>query len=384
MTETALRDQVDAEPSPLDGLSATATSPSVGVLVHALPRYRLELVELLRARLGDRLSLVTGAAGFEQGITLGVPADELTVVENRFLLGRRLLWQRGAVRRLLAPEVAVLELNPRIVSSWAILLLRRAWHRPTILWGHAWPRAGASAASDRLRHVMRRLADAIVVYTETQAAELRTRMPDALVYAAPNGLYPQARAGAPSDARNAQDFVFVGRLVTEKKPLLLLEAFLAALDRLPAEMRLVFVGDGPLLTALEHRADAAGAAGRVRFAGELTGFDELRAVFARALASVVPGTAGLSLVQSLWFGTPVVVARDEAHGPELEAIEDGGNGVLVASNSTDALAAAMVQVGDGRAHWNARRARIAAACAERYALERTVDGLTAAIEGVCR
>jgi glycosyltransferase involved in cell wall biosynthesis len=384
MTETAVHDQVDAEPSRLASVPTRVAGPSVGVLVHALPRYRAELVELLQARLGDRLSLVTGAAGFEPGITLGVSADGLTVVTNQFLLGRRLLWQRGAVRRLLAPQIAVLEFNPRIVSSWSILLLRRARRRPTILWGHAWPRAGASAGSDRLRHLMRRLADAIVVYTETQAAELRARMPGALVYAAPNGLYPRARAFAPGDARAARDFVFVGRLVDEKKPLLLLEAFLVALDRLPAETTLVFVGDGPLLTALERRAEAAGAAGRVRFAGALTGFEELRAVLGHALASVVPGTAGLSLVQSLWFGTPVIVARDEAHGPELEAVDDGGNGVLVESNSADALGAAMVQVVEDRAQWKERRARIAAACVDAYAVERTIDGLTAAVEGVCR
>ena len=78
------------------------------------------------------------------------------LVRNRYLLGRRLLWQAGCSRAVVAAEVAVLELNPRVLSSWAVLLARRTLRRPTVLWGHAFPRAGREARSDRVRGLMRR------------------------------------------------------------------------------------------------------------------------------------------------------------------------------------------------------------------------------------
>ena len=96
----------------------------------------------------------------------------LTLVDNVFLWKRRLVWQRGVVRPLLAADVAILELNPRILSNWLILAGRRLRRRPTVLWGHAWSRSGARSRTDRIRDVMRRLGNVILVYTERQKQEL--------------------------------------------------------------------------------------------------------------------------------------------------------------------------------------------------------------------
>jgi glycosyltransferase involved in cell wall biosynthesis len=134
---------------------------------------------------------------------------------------------------------------------------------------------------------------------------------------------------------------------------------------------------------LEQRSSDAAAADRVRFAGPITEFDALREVFGHSLASVVPGSAGLSLVQSLWFGVPVIVARDESHGPELEAVEEGRNGILVDSNAPASLRRAILSVVHERARWTDRRRQIAAACVASYALEETIGGLTSAIDGSC-
>jgi glycosyltransferase involved in cell wall biosynthesis len=177
----------------------------------------------------------------------------------------------------------------------------------------------------------------------------------------------------------------VGRLVAEKKPALLVEAFLAALDELPAAAQLVFVGDGPLRAGLERRVAAAGAHGRVVFLGALTGFDDLERVYAAALASVLPGSAGLALIQSHWFGVPTIVARDGAHGPEIEAADAEHNTVFVEPDSVDALRAALVRVvAVDHERWRARRAEIAAACVRRYSLEATAQALVRAVDGVAR
>jgi glycosyltransferase involved in cell wall biosynthesis len=227
---------------------------------------------------------------------------------------------------------------------------------------------------------MRRLADTVLIYSTTQAEELRRLMPKKQIQAAPNGIYSSARAVAPTDGRDAHDFVVVGRLVDEKKPLLILEAYLAAADELPPRTRLVFVGDGPLRPILERRAADADAEELVYFAGTITDFDELRRVFRGALASVLPGSAGLSLIQSLWFGVPVIVGRSGSHGPEIEAVQPDLNAIVVESDSRDALRAALLRVIAERVEWTARRPSIAAACVEAYSLEKTVAGFKTAID----
>jgi glycosyltransferase involved in cell wall biosynthesis len=220
---------------------------------------------------------------------------------------------------------------------------------------------------------MRRLADAIVVYTDTQARELRERMPGAAIYAAPNGLYSRVLAESGSGAE-PRDVVFSGRLIPAKKPGLVVDAFLAALPELDEETRLVLVGDGPLREELEQRVPAS-VSGRVLFLGEVTNFEALRETYATALCSVSPGYVGLALIQSLWFGVPAIIARDEPHSPEIEAAVAGHNAVVIESDSVGAMRDALVQLTRERETWLERREAIASSCVERYSIESMVSSI---------
>ncbi|MDP9225856.1 MAG: hypothetical protein M3P18_18850, partial [Actinomycetota bacterium] len=207
---------------------------SLTLVQSTLPAYREALVEMLRERLDGGVEVLVGLDDFDPTIRLAANASPTLVLRNHFLFGRRLLWQGGALTATLHARVLVADLNPRVLSTWVALLVRRALGRPSIIWGHAWPRRGEAARTDVVRHLMRRVATAILVYTETEVSELRRRMPNAMVVAAPNALYPlSAQPDYPAaDTHLAVDFVFVGRLVQEKKPCLLLDAFLLGLEHL--------------------------------------------------------------------------------------------------------------------------------------------------------
>ncbi len=321
------------------------------------------------------LTVLCGTESFEPTIQLEVEHPAIEIVQNRFLCGRRLLWQSGGIRTLVGARVVVLELNPRILTSWLVLIARRAAGRRTIAWGHAWSRQGEKAAAEPLRHAMRRLAHAIVVYTDTQAVQLRRRMPGKCIVAAPNALYERRMRSVPSKASLPRDVVYCGRLIPAKKPMLLLDAFIAALHALPEEMRLVFVGGGPLDGELRRRVREADVDHRVDLVGPVTDRDALETVYARTLCTVSPGYAGLSLIQSLWFGVPVLVARDEPHSPEIEAVEEGVNAVIVDSDSIAALGDGIIRFARDREEWVSRRPAIAAACCERYSIERMVSSI---------
>ncbi|MGH3134086.1 MAG: glycosyltransferase [Gaiellaceae bacterium] len=354
----------------------------MALLQTTIPDYRAGIISALRERYGRRLLILTGEDGFEATIRLANADPELVLLRNVYIAHRRLLWQRESVRRLLRPDVVVLELNPRVLSSWAILALRRLRGKPTVLWGHAWPRSGSDSRTDRVRDAMRRLASAIVVYTDTQARELSVRMPGSLIRSAPNGMYSAELAVAATDARTARDVLYVGRLVGTKKPRLLLDAFLAALPSLPDDACLVFVGDGDLRDELEHAVGVAGALRRVRFEGKVSDFESLRVLYGNALISVSPGYVGLSLIQSLWFGVPMIIARDEPHSPEIEAAHPGANAIFVPSDSTADLRDAIVAVFGNREQWVARGPAIARACVESYSVESTVGSIVDVIEAL--
>jgi len=344
--------------------------------------YRQQMLEILIQRLGGDIGFYAGEQDFEPTTRTGVRLDgHLVTVENNYLLGRRLLWQAGALRSLVGAEVTVLELNPRVLSSWAAILARKLRGKPTVLWGHAFPRAGRGTRTDLLRGVLRGLADVVVVYTETECRELRQLYPRRVVIAAPNGLYPEARIGAAAPPKGPGAFVYVGRLIPAKKPGLLLDAFFAARSRLPSGIRLVFVGDGPLRASLEA---AAYQSEDVEFLGEVTQYERLRDLYAEAICSVSPGYVGLSIVQSLSFGVPMIVARDEPHAPEVEAAQEGANSAFVESDSPEALADELIRFAAEQDAWLERRSAIAGDCARRYSAEATAAGLQRAIEAAQR
>jgi len=352
------------------------TRSTVTVVQTTLPGYRTPFFEELSRVLGSRLALFSGDEDWYPDVrhVNEVPHRR---AHNVFLARRRLLWQRGTLKPLLAAEVAVLDLNPRILSAWVAVLGRRLTGRRTVLWGHAWPRRGEGSWTDRVRSAMRRLAGAVVVYTETEARALRAHTRGIEITAAPNALYPRDVLGAAVAQEPPTSLLFVGRLSPSKRVGVLIDAFLLAEDTLPADVRLVIVGEGSERAALERRAAGSG---RVDFEGHVSSVDALRELHARAIASVSAGEVGLSIVQSLGFGVPMVVARGEDHGPEIEAALEGENSVYFQPTDATALAAAMSAVVRDREHWLGRRQAIADWTGDRYSIEVMVDSFLAGLE----
>ena len=344
-----------------------------------IPDYRTRFFAALVSELDGRVVLVSGDEDWTPDVRHagGVPHVR---VRNVYLAGRRVLWQSGALKHGLGADVLVLTLNPRILTNWVALVVRRLRRRRTVLWGHAWPRQGVASRTDRVRSVMRRLASSIIVYTETDAIALARARPGMKVSAAPNSLYSESELGPVETAPEVTDFVCVGRLIPAKKPGLLLEAFLHALPSLDEDVRLVVVGDGPLRAELEQRATSSGASERIVFTGHASDLDALRAVYARAIASVSPGYVGLSLTQSLGFGVPMLIAREEPHAPEVEAAVEGENSYMFSSDSVEELARLLVTMASDRASWLARRPDIAARARAIYTIESMVRAFVANVD----
>jgi len=358
--------------------SSARDSPCVVVIQTTIPDYRTRFFDALSERLGSRLMLLSGDEDWYPDLKHAGRVPHIHT-RNVFLVRRQLLWQAGALRPLLRADVAVIGLNPRILTSWVALTLRHLRRRRTVLWGHAWPRQGMASPTDRVRNIMRRLADTVIVYTETEVTELRRLSPGLDVVAAQNALYSQPELQSVGSADAATDFLCVGRLNPSKKPLLLLDAFHLAEHGLPGDIRLVFVGDGPLRESLEETARSAGLTDRVLVVGHVSSLDELRDMYARAVASVSPGYAGLSLLQSLGFGVPMLIARDEPHAPEIEAAIDGQNAIFFPSDSPAALASALVTVARTRQEWRSRRSLISDPIRSRYSIENMVESFVTAL-----
>lgn len=357
-------------------------SRAIAMQQSVVPDYRLELLDYLRERHASQFEVWCGSDYFDPTTrTSSNLPDFVTLVRNRYLFGRRAEWQHRIVRPLISAEVAILEFNPRVTSNWVILLGRRIRGRRTILWGHAWARTGSSRISLRLRAWMRGLSHAVVVYTEQQRAELMASGATRPVVAAPNALYRRKHIRS-RDTEVREDVLYSGRLVSSKKPGLLLDGFAIAVAKgLAPDIKLVFAGDGPEREQLEQRIAVSDAGHRIAILGHVPPSD-LTARYDRALVSVSPGYVGLSMVQSFSFGVPMLYASNEPHSPEIEAAIEGINAVSFPSDDAGALADALLRVAAERAAWSLAAKDIAEQCREHYSIEHMAERLTEAMYSI--
>lgn len=357
-------------------------SPNIVLQQTAIADYRQEVFNQLQRHWGSALTVVVGDVYFDATTRTRIDMEgNLRYVSNRFLFGRRLLWQRNTVKSMVSADVTIAELNPRILSVWLAVLIRRILCRHTVLWGHAWPRKGQTSPTERVRGWLRRLANVILVYTETQRDELLISEPATSVICAPNAIYRSDQMTALS-VNSPNDILCVGRLVASKKPILLLEAFEIAVRKgLPPSHRLIFAGEGPERAGIEAGlSKMPELVGRVVVLGHVPP-TEMPALYQAAFVSVAPGTVGLSITQSLSFGVPMIIAREEPHGPEIEAASDGVNSLFVGSDDAESIAEALLQIARERRIWSTRRTAIVLDCAARYSVEQMVDGIIVAVEG---
>jgi glycosyltransferase involved in cell wall biosynthesis len=119
---------------------------------------------------------------------------------------------------------------------------------------------------------------------------------------------PGSRLAPPSASRT---ILYVGRLSKEKGPSVLVDAMAGLED---TNLELVVIGDGPERAALERRAGP-----RVRFVGFLEPHqvhDEMRRARALAFPSLCYETFGMSVVEAMAAGLPVI-ASDLGGTPEI-------------------------------------------------------------------
>jgi glycosyltransferase involved in cell wall biosynthesis len=364
------------------GKSCDVSMNTIVILQRLVADYRLGFYRALAAELGSVFMVTTGDDKFTQALTKVDPNQSwLLPVKNIFFAGNALLWQSGQWNTICKARLVIAELNPRIVSTWVLIILRRIAGRPTMLWGHSTSMGPRSAIVGRLRFWQCQLADAILAYTDTQAGDFRKRLPQKNIFVAANACLGRDDC-APVSAETAHHVVYVGRLIEEKKVGLLINGFARALPNLPDNTSLLLVGSGPALETLKSQVESLGISSRVMFAGHINEPQRLRSIYERSICAVSPGYIGLSAMQALGFGVPLLVADKEFHSPEIEACKSEKTCLFFKSDDSESLANGLRRFYAQREQWETRRPLISRFISEHYSFETMAKQFAEAIRSV--
>jgi len=385
----------------------TARAPScrVAYVTRGLPHYRVPVWDALGAAGCSCHVVVAGQLenGFLLAETKAHHTFDLVELRKRFPGWRKDVLD--IVRRA-RPDAIVLEHGASLDFTWTLLLSRLLPNIPRILWTHGIERSElygghrSPASLGRLCQLM--LATGIVTYDVGMAKRLQRRFPSKVVGAAPNStdgvpllstrrrLELEGRTNVRARRGLERQFYLIalGRLVKEKE-FYRLPQIVSRLRSEGLDVGALFVGQGPDEKRIRDECRRFNLQdGRdVTFTGGVADPTMLAEWLYCADVCVNPGYLGLSIVDSLFTGIPVISAMPGPHGPyhspEWNYLTPGTTGWLVDPNTDESLASQ-----------TSRYLRLAASerrqheeASMRYAevnlgTQRTVDGLLTVIRAV--
>lgn len=262
----------------------------------------------------------------------------------------------GALARLVARAFAAIVYTPHCVFTM----------NPDI------GRIGAAVFGGIERWLGRR-SDALIAVSEDEAAHLRALgINPEIVHCVPNGLHPprwrsRDEVRAELGLRPETTVVgFLGRLLPQKDPLLLVHAFAKLAPRQPDAV-LAIAGDGPLEVEAREAVRAHGLGGRVLWLGFRRPVDVMPAFDVFALPSRYEGLPYV-LLEAVASGLPIVATP--VGGTET-VIDRGVNGIITEATAEDFAIGLGKVLGD-----HALRSRMAASARQKagqFTIARMVD-----------
>ena len=355
----------------MQSLKTVPVSPTDGsvfrlAIVHLVcPEYKVPMFQAIArlSRVQLRLFLGDKPPNSQPSGMAWVPVEHVKL-HNRIirLFGLEVVWQ--PLGHTLKPKDYDLVLLPDGLLYLAnyLIMFKCWWQKVAVGFythGYNHQRKGSrlSAILERLRGVIHRHSDVLVVYAPDGAHHLLevNRVPPERVFIARNTLDVEriqsvARGVTERDIESLREHlgvlsqdvlvVYPGRLVPIKNPEWVIET-VASLRRDGIPVRAVFVGDGESLPQLHRRVDELpqGTRDAIRFAGHVS-VDEVSRYLLAGDITVMPGMTGLAVVHSFALGKPYVTVAGAAHSPEICYVKHGVNG-LIAPETPEGFAEAV-------------------------------------------
>jgi sugar transferase (PEP-CTERM/EpsH1 system associated) len=341
---------------PVTRTDGARTAPLIAHIIHRLDVGGMEngLVNLINhmpaSRYRHAIVCMTDSSDFRDNIR----RDDVAVYALHKQPGKDLgvhlrLWR---LLRTLRPDIVHTRNLGTLETQFTAMLagVRRRVHGE-----HGWEISdtdGSNRKNQRLRRLARPLVGEYIALSRHQVDYLRRviAVGESRLTHICNGVdtdrFHPAPAGreTPMESGFSADTLVVGavmRMQAVKGPDVLLEAFLQLRERSPEakrRMRLMMIGDGPLLESLRERVTAAGADAEVWLPGRRS---DVAALMRGMDLLVVPSHAeGIcnTLLEGMASGLPVIAT---AVGGNPDLVAEGVSGSLVPAADAAALATAL-------------------------------------------
>jgi glycosyltransferase involved in cell wall biosynthesis len=159
-----------------------------------------------------------------------------------------------------------------------------------------------------------------------------------------------------------------------------LEAFRSAHDRFHGDSHLIICGEGPEQTNLESFIKTSSLAGKVHLIHSEDKFGVISAMDVFVMSSLAEGFSN-AVLEAMSMARPVIAT---SVGGNPEAVQNGLNGIIVPPADAEAMAEAMVQLGNNMAKRHSMGAAGKERAGSEFSLERMVEAHQDLYESLAR
>jgi len=320
------------------------------IIYHYIAHYRLPIFRELKESKKLDVDLAAGIVTDSSIKVIQPDVLDFKVLKNKWLLNKKLLWQKGVISLLFKKYDHYIFLgNPYFISTWVSLILCKLFNKKASIWTHG-VTFNLSKSKKIILSLLWSLSNKIYVYgyyAKSKMIEYGVKE-DKI-----NVIYNSLDYNKQIEIRNSLDYnnifvdyfkntdpvlIFTGRLTKIKKLHQILEAMKIIKDK-NIHCNMIFIGDGEEREGLEQLSKKLGLDKKTWFYGACYDENKIGDFFMNARVCVAPGNVGLTAMHSLVFGVPVVThSTFEAQMPEFEAIEDNLTGSFFERDNINDLA----------------------------------------------
>ncbi len=337
---------------------------TTGIVYHYLAHYRLPIFkELMKAREIEYTLISSHKSGVNiKTIDAGLSKIPVSkgglrwiFVKNIWLKKESFLWQKGLLYQLRKKNFDVLIFlgNMYYISTWVAVIYCKLRKKKIYMWTHG-VTSNRKGFKWKLRKTFYKLSDGILLYgNNAKSVMIKNGFPENKLHVIYNSLdYEQqlkyrklidAELILKTRKELFKEYylpylVFVGRLTTQKKLNMIVEA-IKSLSENNIRVNTLFVGKGDAQKELEVLIKKNNLQDNFKFYGPCYDEEKLSSLIGSADICVSPGEIGLTAMTALGYGTPVI-SHDDFNNqmPEYESIKPKYNGDLFKRGSTKDLA----------------------------------------------
>lgn len=317
------------------------------IIQQIIPEYRQDFFNLLKTELEKNnieLTLVYGnkSSSFKSGNQYSM-INWGNMIVNKIIHIRKIefCWQ-PALKYAKSTDLIITEQANRLIINYILMLLKYLWGNKLAFWGHGKNMQKTSTSfTNKFALKYLKKCDWWFAYTKSVKEYLeRNKYPSNRITIVQNAIntnhlrnsllqlsedeIKELKLNLNIEGNNTA--IFCGGMYPEKSIPFILRSCFIVKKQIP-DFHILFIGSG---VDADKVKEAANTHSWIHYLGTIEGRERIK-YFKISAIQLMPGEVGLGILDSFALETPIITTLDNAHGPEIEYLENGKNGIITAN-----------------------------------------------------